>query len=380
MSLPSRPIRVAHVIQNLNFGGMEKVLHNLARSLPGRGFEIHIVVLQYHGTFAEGLSQWATLHQVPPMGKLSLLRPVELAGVLRRITPDIVHSHSGVWLKAVRAARMAGVPSTVHTEHGRPDAISFSDRWLDRRACARTDVLIAVSDALAGTLRRQVARRPEQVEVIINGVDTESLRPDPAPEVRRRRLGLPTSGTIIGSIGRLEPVKNYPLALRAFARLRATSAAACDPRLVLAGDGSQRATLEAMATDLGIAPQVRFLGWRTDAEDLYPAFDLFTLPSLSEGTSISLLEAMSSGVCPVVTDVGGNAAVLGPALSDLLVPSGDEVTLAGRWSELLLDPDSRRRKGLEARERVIGGFSLERMVAQHEALYRRLAAASGSRR
>jgi glycosyltransferase involved in cell wall biosynthesis len=369
-STRTTPIRVAHVIQNLNFGGMEKVLNNLARSLPSLGFEIHIVVLQYQGQFASGLESWATIHQVPPMGRLSLLWPRELVATLRGIAPDIVHSHSGVWLKAARAARQAGIRATIHTEHGRPDQISASDLWLDRQAAKLTRTLIAVSDPLAATLRRQVARDPEQVTVIINGVDTERLQPVADAGAQRAALGLPTNGLVIGSIGRLEPVKNYPLALRALARLRQQGTAR-PVSLVVAGDGSERAALMALAAELGIGDAIQFLGWRTDAEALYPLFDLFTLPSLSEGTSISLLEAMSCAVCPVVTDVGGNRDVLGQQLASLLVPSDDDQALAASWARMLGDDDARRAAGQVARARVQANFSLDKMVRQHADLYRR---------
>lgn len=368
-----RPLRVAFVIQNLNFGGMERVLHGLARELHGRGFDVHVVVLEYFGFFAKGLDAFATLHQVPPMSKFSLLYPHELAVVLRGIAPDIVHTHSGVWLKGVHAGRLAGVPVLVHTEHGRQDPVPLLERLIDNLASRHTDVTLAVSEALGAVLRGQVVHNPSRVRVVTNGVDTECLRPPTDQVTVRRSLDLPTDCLIIGTIGRLEPVKNYRLALRAFARVESESWGGSPPMLVLVGDGSERGSLEALAAELGLAARVRFLGWRTDAEQIYGAFDLFTLTSRSEGTSISLLEAMSTEVCPIVTDVGGNRAVLGPALSTLLVPADSEVGLAGAWQRYLSDPELRRAMGVKARLRVEEGFSMERMVDKHATLYQELA-------
>jgi glycosyltransferase involved in cell wall biosynthesis len=367
-----RPVRIAHVIQNLNYGGMERVLHSLTRRLPPRGFEVHIVVLEYLGRFAEGLEGAVTFHKVPPMSRFSLLHPGQLIATLRRIAPDVVHSHTGVWLKASRAARVARVPVMVHTEHGRPDPVPLSDRLIDNQASRWTDAVIAVSEALAGVLRRQVVHDPAQIRVIINGVEVEDFRPPDDRDLLRRALGLALGVPVIGSIGRLEPVKNYSLALQAFARLGVPEGGEAPPLLVLAGDGSQRADLEALAAELGIAPRVRFLGWRPDADRLYGAFDVFTLSSRSEGTSISLLEAMSTGVCPVVTDVGGNRAVLGPGLDSLVVPGDDAAALAGAWQRQLADPGLRATMGARARLRVQSAFSLERMVDQHVELYREL--------
>lgn len=367
----SRPVRIAHVIQNLNYGGMERVLHSLARHLPPRGFEVHIVVLEYLGQFSQGLEGLATLHQVPPMSRFSLFRPKELAAVLRRIAPDIVHSHTGVWLKAARAARAAGIPFLVHTEHGRPDPVPLADRLIDNRASRLTDTVIAVSEPLAAVLRNQVMHDPSRVLVIPNGLDLSRLRPPDNPGALRRELGIPEGAMVVGSVGRLEPVKHFELALRAFALLE-TPPATVQPVIVIVGDGSERPKLEALAAELGISARVRFLGWRADAERLYGAFDLFTLSSRSEGTSISLLEAMSMGVCPIVTDVGGNRAVLGPELEELLVPADSASQLKAGWQRLLANGDLRRDLGRRAQSRVGQVFGLEGMLAQHAALYRGL--------
>jgi glycosyltransferase involved in cell wall biosynthesis len=372
MREPQRLIRVAYIIQNLNYGGMERLLHSLAKRLPARGFEVHVVVLEYYGQFARGLEETATLHQAPPMSRLSLLYPRHLARMLQAIGPDVVHSHTGVWLKGAHAARLAGVPVTVHTEHGRPDPVPLADRLIDNRASRWTDVTIAVSDALADVLRRQVVHDPSRVRVITNGVDTTRLRPPEDRSALRHELGIPEADLVIGSIGRLEPVKNFRLALDGFARLGARLGNGQTPWLVLVGDGSERQALERHAIELDVASRVKFLGWRPDAERIYGTFDLFTLTSLSEGTSISLLEAMSSEVCPIVTDVGGNRAVLGSDLDSLLVPSREDTALANAWHRQLIDPTGRATLGRRARQRVEEEFSLDRMIEQHIALYHEL--------
>lgn len=368
----SRPIRVAHLIQNLNYGGMERVLHSLARALPNEGFEVHVVVLEYYGRFAEGLGSAETLHQVPRMSRLSLLRPGRLITVLRELAPDIVHTHSGLWLKGVRAARMAGVPVVVHTEHGRPDPVPLINRVIDNRASRLTDAVIAVSEALGEVLRQQVVHHPTRVRVIVNGVDTDRLRPHSLPSSVRAQIGVPDDAPVIGSVGRLEPIKNYALAIRALAGLPGPFAAGRAPYLILVGDGSERRELELLASGLGVAERVRFLGWRDDAEQLYHAFDIFTMTSRSEGTSISLLEAMAAGTCPIVTDVGGNRAVLGPALDSLLVPDNSEAALTRAWRFHLENPDITAALAQQARLRVEKSFSLARMAEQHATLYREL--------
>jgi len=350
---------------------MERLLHDLTKALPPRGFEVHVVVVMGFGRFADGLREVAGLHQVPPMSKFSLIYPRQLIGVLRRIAPDIVHSHAGVWFKASRAARLAGVPVVIHTEHGRHLPEEVIDRLIDKLASRSTDLVIAVSEALAERLRWRVVHDPRRLRVIKNGVDIDRFWPPSDVSRLRRDLDIPAGTPVIGSIGRLEPIKNYRLALKAFARMEKLNSGP-PPLLVLVGDGSERGLLEELARNLGIAARVRFLGWRNEVELLYGAFDLFTLTSRSEGTSVSLLEAMSAGLCPVVTDVGGNRGVLGPELVSLLVPSDDVAALAAAWRRYLLDTELRQDMGRRARARIQSEFSLERMVENHIEIYRQL--------
>ena len=372
-----QPIRVAYLIPGLHYGGMERILHDLTKALPPRGFEVHVVVVAgFFGRFADGLGEVADLHQLPAMSKLSLIYPGQLIKVLRKIAPDVVHSHAGVWFKASRAARLAGVPVVIHTEHGRRVPERVTDRLLDNLASRSTDLVIAVSEALAEVLRRRVVHDPRRLRVITNGVDVDRLRPPLDASALRRDLDIPEGTPVIGSVGRLEPVKNYRMALRAFARIGELDCGP-PPLLVLVGDGGERSMLEELARTLGIAGRVRFLGFRDEVERLYGAFDFFTLTSRSEGTSISLLEAMSTGLCPVVTDVGGNRGVLGPDLASLLVPSDDDAALAAAWRRHLLDAELRRDMGRRARARVQSEFSLERMVQNHIEIYRQLTTVAG---
>jgi glycosyltransferase involved in cell wall biosynthesis len=362
---PSRShCRVLHVIQNLNYGGMERVLADIVRLADPARVESHVLVLQYFGRFSEGLERHATLHKADPMSRLSWLWPGSLIRIMRAIRPDVVHSHSGVWYKAALAARYAGVPRVIHTEHGLRARDTWLSRLVERRAARHTDVVVAVADSLANLLRDGIAPS-DAVVVITNGVNTDLFCPRPDSGRLRRELSLSPSAPIIGSIGRLEPVKGYDVMLAAFALLRATWRDGEAPVLLLAGDGSERDRLIAG----GIPPGVFFLGWRDDLADVHCAFTFFTLASHSEGTSISLLEAMSAGLCPVVTDVGGNAAVLGPRLRHRLVPAGDPQALADAWRAALQDQAGRAADAGVARDRVERDFSAREMVRRYEKLY-----------
>ncbi|HEY2377992.1 MAG TPA: glycosyltransferase [Gemmatimonadaceae bacterium] len=361
--------RVLHIIQNLNYGGMERLLADIVRGLDRARFDAHVLALQYLGRFADGLREVAQLHLAKPMSRWSMIRPSSLARQIASIEPDVVHTHSGVWFKASLAARMAGVRRIIHTEHGRAQPDPLMDRAIDALAARRTDVIVAVSERLAQQIVATHIAPATRVRVIPNGVETSVLRPRMDDGALRRELGISSHVAVLGSIGRLEPIKGYDIMVDAFATLVAEWHADEPPVLVVAGDGSEREALEHAIEDRGLRGRVYFLGWRNDIQSLLSTFTLFTMSSRSEGTSISLLEAMSSGLCPVVTDVGGNRAVLGDQLTHRLVPAGDARVLSTAWREALCDPVRRRDDAVLARMRVETAFDLRATIGEYEQLY-----------
>ena len=362
-------LRILHVLPNLNYGGMERLLADIVTRLPRDRFESHVLTLEYVGRFGEDLGSAAQVHCVVPPRTISMVWPGSLIAKMREIAPDVVHTHSGVWFKATHAARLAGVPRIIHTEHGRLIPDPWHWRVLDAIAARRTDVVVAVSEPLRRYLGRYIVHDPAKITIVRNGVDTARCVPN-SRNTLRAALGLPPDTPVIGSIGRLEFIKGYDIAVQAFALLRSRWQGGTPPVLVLAGDGSEKAGLAAGAQSAGIADAVFLLGWRDDLQDLLGLFTLFTMSSRSEGTSVSLLEAMSAGLCPVVTDVGGNRDVLGPALAHRLVPPLDPPALAGAWETALRDSSRREADGMTARQRVLAEYDLRQMVDAYARLYR----------
>jgi len=250
---------------------------------------------------------------------------------------------------------------------------------IDRRAARRVDAIVAVSDRLKQHL---IEFMPDaaRISVIPNGVDTERYVPRDDDSDFRTEIGIAPDVPVIGSVGRLETIKGYGVMIDAFARLRASWTTSPNPILVLVGDGSERQLLEQSAAALGIADSVHFLGWRSDIERIARSFTLFSMSSHSEGTSVSLLEAMSSGLCPVVTNVGGNAAVLGDELKHRLVPAADPEALALALAGAICNPEQLRRDAATARQRVVQQFGLDAMVSSYETLYSRAIGPAGARR
>lgn len=364
-----RRIRVLHIIHSMQVGGMERVVADLIRGSDRTRFEMHILGLQKLGPNADRVADCAELHQAVRLSRWSLIWPKALAAQIRRIAPDVVHTHGQIWYKATLAARMAGVPRIVHTDHGRPPGREpWTLRAMDRRAARRVDVVVAVSQSLARQVMSSYGRRSRTC-VVMNGVDTDVHVPHGDDGSVHAELGVKPGTPLIGSVGRIDPIKGYDVMIDAWAELLANWHGAQRPVLVIVGYGSEYHVLRSRAESLGIGSHVRWLGFREDVMRLHAAFTIFTQSSRSEGTSISLLEAMSAGLCPVVTDVGGNAYVLGPALRHRLVPSESPKALAAAWNNALREPRRRAEDAAAARRRIESEFALPVMVRAYENLY-----------
>ena len=364
------PIRVTHVVFDYNGGGLESLIAEMAARCHGSPLQFSLITLSgREGKLGASTRHiFDQFHVIRPVPALSLALPLRLAAAIRESRPDVVHLHTGAWYKGARAARLAGAKRVVYTEHGREHDDPGVKRWIDRRAAALTDAVIAVSGRLSRYLSRQVRIPTSKIRTIHNGVDTSYFTPGVPQSGFRQALGIPSDALVIGSVGRLEYVKGYDVLLEATALLRPRLAQPF--RIVLFGDGSQREELTARAARLGIDDITHLPGWTSQSGDAYRLIDLFALASRSEGQSVSLMEAMSCGVVPVVTDVGSNAEMLGPQLQSHVVPSEAPQALA---NALLNAAESHRQSktiGAAMRARAVELYGLDRMVEQYEHVYR----------
>jgi glycosyltransferase involved in cell wall biosynthesis len=366
-------LRVTHVVHDLNGGGFETLIASMARLEAGTSVTVSAISLsgrvgRVGAAITPILDQYHVLKLVP---LASMLWPRRLAAIIRRTRADVVHIHSGCWYKGSLAAKHAGVP-VVYTEHGREHHDPPLRQWLDRRATRRTAAVAAVSDRLARYMERVLDVPSARMHVIQNGVDTDLFMPGPAPEALRARFGIPADALVVGSIGRLEPVKAYARLIDAVAAMRARS-----PERPVAGiiwgDGSARAELEARIAERGLAGSFHLPGWTDDATEAHRLLDVFALTSLSEGASVSLMESMASGVTPLVMDVGANAEVAGPELKAQVVPADDEAAFTAALEATLRDSARRATAGAAGRRQVVARYSLAAMVRAYEDLYRSVA-------
>jgi glycosyltransferase involved in cell wall biosynthesis len=211
----------------------------------------------------------------------------------------------------------------------------------------------------------------DRIEVIPNGVELEDFEPTLTRETARRAAGLPLDARLIVSIARFHPVKDHATLLRAFAFLASRHATA---RLVLAGEGPLRSSLESLAAELGVTDRVDFLGVRSDVPALLRASDVFCLTSLSEAASLTVLEAMAAGVPIVLTDVGGNSELVRDGVEGLLVPRGDPAAVAAALNKVLSDDRLAVRLAEAAAARVRERYPLSATIGRYFELYSELAA------
>ncbi len=374
------PPLIAHVVYHFGTGGMENGMVNLIHHLPEGRFRHAIVSLTEHTDFRRRLRregvEFHDLHKRPGQDFAWYRR---LAAVLRHLRPDIVHTRNLNALEAQFVAAWLGVPVRVHGEHGRDVFDLTGDNWkynlLRRAARPLVHHYVAVSRDLARWLRERLGVPADRLTQIYNGVDGRRFHP---PGDERPRLGPPGflegARCIIGSVGRMVAVKDYPTLVRAFIRLAGRVQDPAGLRLLLVGDGPERQTCQWLLDEAGLGRQAWLTGNRDDIPELLRVMDLFVLPSLGEGISNTILEAMATGLPVVASRVGGNPELVQEGVTGSLFTAGDEAGLAHLLQEYLHDPARRRREGCAARARVEREFDLERMAAAYAAVYESLLA------
>jgi len=373
-------IRIMHVVDSLGTGGTEGGIHKVLSGLDKALFEQTVcTVVPYKNSETTGGERLVSV--LKSQGRRQML-----VGQFKRMfeleRPHIVHSRNWGAIEAIVAARLGGVRGVVHSEHGL-ESSTYLGQPLRRKAIRRfsfawTDRVFAVSRALRTYYVQQLRIAEERIGVIPNGVDTDRFRPQPETHLAARERWRASSSTIvIGTVGRLDPVKDHYTLLKAIDLLLAMGV---DVHLVIVGEGPEREALQAsIRTQNSCAAKVTFVGETSNVVSYLNSFDIFVLPSLIEGMSNALLEAMSSGIACVASRVGGNSELIEESSSGLLFDAGNAQELADRLKMLALNPQYRQNLGENARKRVEKSFSLHRMLHNYTCLYTDLVASSCSR-
>ena len=384
----SKPVRIVRVIARLNMGGPAHHVGLLGTRLDPERYE----TLLLHGEVGAGedsleasvRASGAAMARVP--GLSPELRPQDdaralgsLVRAMRRLRPDIVHTHTAkAGMLGRAAAVMAGGrrPKVVHTYHGHVLEGYFGPvknatyRELERRLATFSDALVGVSNATVDDLVRLGVAPREKFRVIPIGLNLGRFAETNAADgsAFRAEAGVEEGELLLTFVGRLVPIKRVDVLLRAFAHARSRDAPV---RLALVGDGDLRPGLEAMAAELGVRSHVWFAGYRADMLPVVAASDVAVLTSDNEGTPVSLIEAAAAGTPAVATRVGGVGEVV-TAETGRLAPAGDDAALGRAIAELAGDAQLRAKMGRQARTHVVERFSADRLVHDVDELYREL--------
>lgn len=371
-----RPLSVVHLCTPARVGGLERVVQGLAIWTARAGHRVTVMAVSGPGAdlgeFLAPLERAGIpVVRVESGGRRYLAERRVIREHLQRMRPDVLHTH-GYRCDLLHGgpARRLGI-ATVSTLHGssRMGGLSHLFEWLQERALARFDGVVAVSEPL----RRSLLARgvpEERLHLIPNGWVPPGEYLD--QETARRELGLPQDRMIIGWIGRLIPIKGCDVFLEALAGLGPDTPAWHG---VIVGDGPERAALEEQAHSLEIAGQVTFAGSVPEAARIVKALDLFVLSSRSEGTPMTILEVMGAGVPVIATAVGGVPEVVDAPRAGWLVPPEDPVTLARTLQMVMGDYDRRTNRGRAGRDRAEQAYGPGRWVQSHVTAYRVSAAA-----
>ena len=390
-------IKVLRVIARLNVGGPALHVAYLTAGLADRGYETTLVA----GTIARGEESMAFVadaegvhvetlddlsRKISPVRDLRAM--LRLAQLIRRERPTILHTHTA---KAGAVGRIAALlaggarpPIVVHTFHGHVlrgyfgRITTFGFRTLERWLARTTTALIAVSPEVRDDLVALHVAPASKFTVVRLGIDLGRRvdNDDAQRRESRRQMGLHEDAFVVGWVGRMTAVKRTESVVRALQKLVERGV---DAYAVLVGDGPDRERLERHAHELGVIKRCLFLGYQVDVAPFYDAIDVLLLPSINEGTPVSVIESLAASRPVVATRVGGIPDVVRDGVDGFLVDSDDPDALAAPLAELAADPERRARMGEAGRARVVERYAVGRLVDDIDRLYRKLLAERGLR-
>jgi glycosyltransferase involved in cell wall biosynthesis len=382
----TRKIRVLRLFSRLNIGGPAIHVILATAGLDPHRYDSRLVVGregQREGNFFDyAHAKGVPFRVIPSFVRrinplLDIWTLIKLYRLMKRERPDIVHTHTAKAGALGRvAARLARVPIVVHTFHGSvfkgyfDGASSRVFQLIEKALVSLSDKVVAVSPRVAEELEQRGIAPREKVEVVYLGLELDRYQNvEKHRGELRRELGISPEVPLIGSVGRLVPIKDIPTLLRA---MKSVGASHPDASLLVIGDGPERPALELEAYRIGVSSRVRFLGFRRDLERVYADIDVAVNCSQNEGTPVALIEAMAAGVPVLATSVGGTPDLFLNGLLGRLVPSADSSRLSEAICDVLRDPVTAQKTAAKAQDHVFERFRSERLVADLDRLYTRL--------
>jgi sugar transferase (PEP-CTERM/EpsH1 system associated) len=371
---------VVHLIYRLDFGGLETLVAECVNRMPADRYRHAIVCLTDYTEFAKKITKPGVeihaLHKAPgqsPGTHFALWK------LLRKLQPTILHTYNLSSIEYNVVALLAGVPVRVHAEHGReatdPEGKNRKHNLLRRLLIPFIDVYIPVSADLQRWLKTEIGVPDKKNLLVNNGVDTTGFESGNEGFMQRQPLPFSTDCFVIGTVGRAQAVKNHASLIDAFVHLLSLlPSERARLRLAIVGDGPELPAIREKVSAAGIADLVWLPGARTDIADIMRGFSLFVLSSIAEGTPVTILEAMSTGLPVVATRVGGIPEVVVDGQTGTVVPSGDPTAMAAALAAYIQQPELAAQHGTAGRSRIEQKYSMTAMLAAYMQLYDRLRA------
>ena len=358
---------ILHITYDMNIGGTEQVIRNLIEGLNKEAYKSSVLCIDGTvGPWGQELHRLGYEHfslDRQPGFDLRLIK--DIRKLLSQLRVDLVHCHQYTpytygWFGSL----FTGVP-VVFTEHGRfyPDVSSAKRKIINPLLQRFTSAVTAISAATKQALVDFENLDPNRIDVVYNGIaDIDT----PLIDVAKKKLSLDKNAIVFGTISRLDPIKNQEMMIRAFAKVVSANPNA---KLMIVGDGPLRSQLEQLVGALDVKESVLFTGFKTNPVDYMAAMDVFLLPSLSEGTSMTLLEAMRFSKPTIATSVGGTPEIITHEKSGLLIENKDESALVSSMLKLLGSSSLRMSYGAAARREFEQRFVVRAMVREYERIY-----------
>lgn len=372
-----KPPLIAHVIYRLHIGGLENGLVNLINEMPGDSFSHVIICLTDYTDFRLRLNKdipCYALHKKPG-NDIALF--YHLWRLLRRLQPDIVHTRNINTLESQLMAWLSGVSHRVHGEHGRnmQDIDGSNQRYLMLRRLFRLLVqrYIVLSQEMQHWILRDVKADPAKVTQIYNGVDTQKFTPASISGFRMAAIPefIRAKPYLIGTVGRMDPEKDQLTLVKAYIDFaQRVPQLQQQTALILVGEGSLKDPAWTLLQQQGLDRYAWLPGARQDVAEILRSLDLFVLPSLGEGISNTILEAMASGVPVLATDVGGNRELVVTGETGTIIPANQAGLMSQSIEHYIRQPELLREQGKNARTRTVTHFSLHKMVENYLQFYR----------
>ncbi|HET6631270.1 MAG TPA: glycosyltransferase [Rhodanobacteraceae bacterium] len=365
-------MHITHLVENLNRGGLERVVLDLIEAQVAAGHRCQVICLFERGQLAPELDALGVaVHACGKRGRPDPRVVMQVRRLVRGHGSQVLHTHNAVahYHGALATIGLRRSVAIVNTRHGM-QALAKGQRreWLYRRSLALTAAVVTVCERARIEFERQRIASRRQLLAIPNGIRVSRFRPANAEahHALTRQLGLPPQTRLIGTIGRLNWAKDPLTLVEAYARLRRHCP---DTALLLAGKGELRDQVQAAVDARGLGDSVRLLGDRNDIPELLAGLDMLMMSSLTEGYSVALLEACAAGLPIVATDVGGNGEIVRDGINGRLVPAGDPAALAAAAESLLQAPDTAQAMGAAGRAWVLEHGSLTTMATRYQELY-----------